>query len=83
MKRIICLLLALVNQVLVMFGKSPLPIEDEVIEMAVSTIWTIASAAWAWWKNNSFTHAAIVADELMHQMKSGRAEACRGDGDAE
>lgn len=81
--RTICLALALLNQVLAIWGISPLPISDDTVELLVSTAATVILAVWSWWKNNSFTHAAIVADELMHEMKSGRAAACRGDGDVE
>lgn len=70
--RTICLALALINQVLVVFGKSPLPIEDAAIETLVSTVWTIASAVWAWWKNNSVTQPALIADEFKDDLKRGR-----------
>lgn len=72
--RTICLVLALVNNCLVMAGHSPLPIEDEQLTEALSQVFVIASAVWAWWKNNSFTRAAIVADELMHDIKDGNVE---------
>lgn len=67
--RTICLALALINQVLVMFGKSPLPIEDAAIEALVSTAWTIASAVWAWWKNNDFTLNARRAGKYLRDLK--------------
>ncbi|MBD2847906.1 phage holin [Paenibacillus sp. IB182496] len=46
------LVLALVNQVLVISGKSPVPIKDEDVEMTVTTVATIITSVWAWWKNN-------------------------------
>ena len=51
--RTVILVLALINQVLVMFGKSPLNIADDDIATVVSLLFTIASTAVAWWKNNS------------------------------
>lgn len=60
--RTIVLVLALVNQVLSVYGKSPIPISDETVELLVSTICTAVAALVAWWKNNSFTQAAIKAD---------------------
>lgn len=68
--RLIVLILALVNQTLTAMGKSPLPFEDAVVTELVSIIITILAAAWAWWKNNSFTKAAIEADEVMKKIKA-------------
>ena len=68
--RTVCLLLALINQGLSMAGKSPLPMEDEQVTNLLSLIFTIAASLWAWWKNNSFTRAAIAADEVMDNIRS-------------
>lgn len=67
--RTIVLVLALVNQCLVMFGKSPLNIADEDVAAAVSLVFTVGAAAVAWWKNNSFTQRAITADEYLKALK--------------
>ena len=67
--RTIVLLLALVNQVLSMLGIPVLPIEDEAINTVVSTLWTIAAAVVAWWKNNSFTTAALEADQVLAEKR--------------
>ena len=64
--RTICLVLALINQVLVMSGHSILPIEDAAVEAIVTNIATIVTAVAAWWKNNSFTQKAIAADKELH-----------------
>lgn len=68
--RTVILVLALVNQVLVMFGKSPLNIADDDIATVVSLLFTIASTAVAWWKNNSFSQNAIKADEYLEKLKN-------------
>lgn len=68
--RTICLGLALINQVLVMSGHSVIPIEDASIEMLVTNIATIAAALIAWWKNNSYTQAAIAGDKIMKELKN-------------
>lgn len=67
--RTIILALALINQVLAMFGMSPLNIADDDISTVISTAFTIISAIVAWWKNNSFSDAAIKADNFMHELK--------------
>ena len=67
--RTVILALALVNQVLATMGKSPIPIEDETITELISTAWTVVAAAVAWWKNNSYTKAALAGDDLMQTLK--------------
>ena len=64
------LILALVNQVLTATGHSVINISDENINTLISTGFTIVSAIIAWWKNNSFTQSAIMADEVMKEDKS-------------
>lgn len=67
--RTIVLLFALVNQILSISGRNILPFtEDEVCEI-VTTIITVISAVWTWWKNNSFTQEAIEADEKLEELK--------------
>jgi SPP1 family holin len=68
--RTIVLIVMLLNQLLAAFGKSPLPFSDEQVESFVSTMLTVASALWAWWKNNSFTKAALDADKYMKELKT-------------
>lgn len=68
--RTIILALALINQLLAAFGYSVIPIEDETISSIVTAVFTIASALAAWWKNNSFTKAAIEADGVLQELKS-------------
>ena len=68
--RTVVLVVALVNQALTMAGKSLLPITDEQITELLTLVLTVGSSMWAWWKNNSFTAAAIAADEVMAEMKA-------------
>ncbi len=63
------LFLALVNNILDLFGKSPLPIDDVELENLISLIFTIATALTAWWKNNSFTQEAIKADDYLERLR--------------
>lgn len=67
--RTICLTLALVNQVLAICGKSVLPFAEDDIYQIVSLLATLTTSAIAWWKNNSFTSAAIKADSYMRNLK--------------
>ena len=63
------LAVALINQLLTVFGIHPLPFSDEQIYEGISMLFTAVSALWAWWKNNSFTAAARQGDRLMHSLK--------------
>lgn len=72
--RTVILLLALVNQVLTVTGHSIINISDEDINTLISTGFTVITAVIAWWKNNSFSSAAIKADELMKELKEGEQE---------
>ena len=64
------LALALINQLLAAFGYSVIPIEDETVNSLISAAFTIISAVTAWWKNNSFTKAALEGDKVMNELKS-------------
>lgn len=67
--RTLILLVALVNQILSASGHAVLPIADADIEMLVTTAFTIVTAIVAWWKNNSFTKAALIGDAHMRKAK--------------
>ncbi|WP_404450146.1 phage holin [Sutcliffiella horikoshii] len=56
--RILFLAFALVNQLLVVYGKSPLPITEAELEQLFSLIWTAVAAIIAWWKDNDWTEKA-------------------------
>ena len=68
--RTACLLLALANQVLSALGKPVLPIESATVEQLVTAGITTVTALIAWWKNNSFTTAALEADKTFDRLKA-------------
>lgn len=68
--RTACLLLALANQVLSALGKPVLPIESATVEQLVTAGITTVTALVAWWKNNSFTPAALEADKTYDRLKA-------------
>lgn len=67
--RTVVLFLALLNQLLATFGKGTLDIVEDDVYQVVSLIVTIGSTLAAWWKNNSFTKAAVEADEVLKEIK--------------
>ena len=68
--RTACLLLALTNQVLSALGKPVLPIESATVAQLVTAGITTVTALVAWWKNNSFTPAALEADKTFDRLKA-------------
>lgn len=63
------LVLAIINNVLALFGKAPLPITNEQLELIISTVFTVVMAVINWWKNNSFTQPALEGDVLMNRLR--------------
>lgn len=68
--RTVLLLFALVNQALNIMGWNPLPFSEDELYETVSLVLTAGASIWAWWKNNSFTKAAIKADAVKDAMKA-------------
>ena len=68
--RTVVLAVALINTLLTAFGKNPIPFSESDIYQIISSICTAAATIWAWWKNNSFTDAAVKADEYMKALKA-------------
>ena len=63
------LALALINQVLSAAGKPIITIDNEQLEQLISTGFTVVSALVNWWYNNSFTQAALKADEEYERQR--------------
>lgn len=68
--RTIILALALINQILSVSGHPVIPIADETIEMTVSYIVTVVVTIWTYWKNNSWTQAALAGDQAKDEVKA-------------
>ena len=68
--RTIVLFLALANQLLAIFGKGQIAIAEDEIYQLVSIIATVLATITAWWKNNSFSQEAQVADAMMKDLKT-------------
>ena len=67
------LFVTLVNTILTMSGKNPLPFAEDELYAWLSAAATVAATLWAWWKNNSFTPEAITADEYLAELKANNA----------
>ena len=68
--RTVALFVALINELLVIFGRDALPFTQDGIYQAASTVFMAVTTVVAWWKNNSFTKPAIMADEMLKEEKA-------------
>lgn len=68
------LILALINNCLVLFGHSVLPFNDESVEQVVSAVFTGVTSMMTWWKNNSFSEAAHMADQHLKEIKNSKKD---------
>ena len=66
--RLAMLLISVLNLALRCFGADTLPMNNEAVEDFVSVAFTLASTLAAYWKNNSFTSAALAADETLKEL---------------
>ncbi len=67
-------LISMVNMVLTAFGKTPVSVEYGELYTVISLIFTFVVGAVSYWKNNSFTSAAIEADKFMHEQRIAQGE---------
>lgn len=67
--RTIMLFVALFNMILSCFGYQIIDVDDETVNNLITSLFTIVSSIICWWKNNSFTESAIIADEILYEMK--------------
>lgn len=68
--RTILIIIALINQGLLIAGKNPLPFEDDQIAQVISFGFTAVTAMIAWWKNNNFSQEAKEAQKYLDDLKS-------------
>ncbi len=70
------LLLALISQLCVILGKRSETIDVDQWQEYATYILTVIGSVWSWWKNNSFTKNAQVADDVKNspELTNGRGE---------
>ena len=74
--RTLVLVLALISQLAVILGKRTEAIDIDQWQEYVTYIFTVGASLVAWWKNNSFTKNAQVADDVKDspELVNGRGE---------
>lgn len=63
--RTVVLIVALINQALVIFGVAKNEADIDTLTYYISFAFTALSSVWSWWKNNSFTKKSQKADEAV------------------
>lgn len=67
--RTLVMVLVIINTILTMIGRNPLPYSEEELYSGLSVLVNTIVVLWVWWKNNSFTKAAVEADSIMKMLK--------------
>lgn len=68
----VVLVLTMVNYILAMLGKPLVGIDEGQIETVVAALIGVAGIIYSWYKNQSITKPAQVADDVMQILKDGR-----------
>lgn len=64
---------ALINQIFAISGLEQIPFDEQAVYQWLSMGATVIIFAINWWKNNSFTKQAILADKVKDAAKSDTA----------
>lgn len=68
----VVLIFTMVNYVLNIMGKPVININENEIAAWVTAIVGVVGIIYSWYKNQSITHSAQVADDIMKILKDGR-----------
>ena len=68
----VVLIFTMVNYVLNIMGKPVININEKEIAAWVTAIVCVVGIIYSWYKNQSITHPAQVADDIMKILKDGR-----------
>lgn len=77
--RLIVMTVLMVNMVLTIMGKNPIPFDETALTEWLTVAATGLSMLWSWWKNNNITTAAAEAQKTLAVLKTEFTE----DGEAE
>ena len=72
--RTILVTIVIINFILEKFGLDLIPTDESKIAMFVEVAVEIGTIIAAWWKNNSFSEAAIRADEFMKELREDETD---------
>ena len=67
--RTIMLLIVVINMILKNTGKQPIEIAESDVYSTIEMVVSVAIILLSWWKHNSFTKNAQLADEYLQELK--------------
>lgn len=68
----VVLILTMTNYILAMLGKPLVSIDEGKIETVVAAVIGVGGIIYSWYKNQSITKPAQVADDIMQILKDGK-----------
>lgn len=68
------LALALLNQLLAVWGRERIALAENDVYQLVTVCWTVGASLAAWWKNNSFTRLARQADAWRREQRTQQSK---------
>lgn len=68
----VILILTMTNYILAMLGKPLVSINEGEIETVVAAVIGVGGIIYSWYKNQSITKSAQVADDIMQILKDGK-----------
>lgn len=69
----VVVLIVMINTILTMLGWNPIPYSEEEIYIGISSIATVASTMYIWWKNNKLK-TQVVETEAKMKLVEDRAK---------
>ncbi|MEE0745747.1 MAG: phage holin [Anaerovoracaceae bacterium] len=67
--RLVVMAVLMVNMVLTLAGKNPIPLDETALTEWLSVAAAGLSTLWSWWKNNNVTAAAREAQNTLKAIK--------------
>lgn len=65
----VVVLIVMINTILTMLGWNPIPYSEEEIYIGVSSIATVLSTIYIWWKNNNLKKKVVEAELKAKEME--------------
>lgn len=67
--RLVVMAVLMVNMVLTLAGKNPIPLDETALTEWLSVAAAGLSTLWSWWKNNNITKKAQEAQNTLQGLK--------------
>lgn len=65
----VVVLIVMLNTILTMLGWNPIPYSEEEIYVGISSLATVISTVYIWWKNNNLKNKVVEAETKAKEME--------------